>query len=793
MSTPLDIPPEEDLKARALELLEFPQVLERLAGHAQFPLARELALSLTPAYSQQEVLRLQQETTEAVRFLAKGQDLDMRYAKDVRQAVGRAALGGILQGAELREVHDTLKMARGVRTALASRKDLAILSSMAKQIPNLRDPESQIAAAIGREGEVLDKASPQLGELLREARSAYERLMDFLQRAMRRLQLKGVLQEPLVTERHGRMVLLVKVEMRQQVQGIVHDVSDSGATFFVEPLPAVSLGNHWRELRLAAEREEQRILQALSGAVGSRNDDLLLALDLLARIDLALAKARYAASIDGVPVALVQTDRPYLRLVDAHHPLLPGRVVPNTVELGDLWSLMLITGPNAGGKTVALKMIGLLSLMAQAGLHVPAREAAMSVFDGFYADIGDQQSIQRSLSTFSSHVHNLRSILERATPLSLALIDELGTSTDPEEGAALAKALLLEFHRRRIPLVATSHHRNVAAFVQENPGMVNASVELHPETLAPTYRLTVGLPGRSYALTVASRLGVPPEVIDGANSLLSDSYREAESLLKDLQQERHRAEEKRMEAELESSEAQKLRHELEERLAALEQEKDRLLEEARRDLQARVEEMWRRLRAAERAMEAPAPLHTTSVVNVQKQEVAALRRELKSPSWRPKTADRRWIKELKPGDMVYLRGIPQPVEVLTGPGDSDVLEVALGSMRARVPLEEVERKAEADVPAPPATPIRRTTSKAAPAKGELDLRGMRVEEALEQIDRSLDRATLEGLSSVRIVHGVGTGALRNALREYLAKHPLVKSAAPEQGRNTDGATVVELV
>ncbi|MFH1560371.1 MAG: endonuclease MutS2 [Chloroflexota bacterium] len=784
--------PEEELQEKTLELLEFPQVLDLLSVHAQTSLAKELALSLTPAYTYQEVQRRQHETTEAALFLVRGKNVDLSMAKDVRQSVESAGLGGKLPGSDLRDVHDTTKVLKSVRTIVGSQRELPILSSVAKQIPDLEELESELSGAIGRDGEVLDEASPQLAALRIQARDTYDRLEKSLQRIIRGLHARGILQESLITQRQGRMVLLVKAEMRHHVQGIVHDVSDSGATLFVEPMPTISIGNQWHELRLAAEREEDRVLRALSEAVGSRRDDLLLGVDLLARIDLAMAKARYSASVTGVPVAVVHTETPCLSLTEARHPLLPGEVVPNTIELGHKWTLILITGPNAGGKTVALKTAGLLAVMAQAGLHVPAKEAIINVFNGFYADIGDQQSIQRSLSTFSSHVLNLSKILERATSSSLVLIDELGTSTDPEEGAALAKATLLELHRRGISVVATSHHRDVAAFVQENSGMTNASVELDPETLIPTYRLTMGLPERSYSITIAASLGMPLRVIEDARSLISEGYRQTEGLLRDLQRERHQAVERHREAEEELIQAQKLRLELEEKLADLEQEKDRLMEEARSDLRARVEEMWQRLRSVERAFQVPAPINATQVVKERKEDVSALKRELKSPSWRGGKTRRQWLKQLKSGDVVHLRGISQPAEVLSGPGEDYMLEVALGSMRAQVPLDEVERKADAAITRPRATTVTRAPASKMPAEREIDLRGTRVENALEQLDRFLDQAALGGLQSVRIVHGVGTGVLRSALREHLAQHVLVQSFGAEEGSNANGATVVEL-
>ena len=784
--------PEEDLRERALELLEFPQVIERLAGHTQTTLARELALSLKPAYIQQDVQLRQHETSEAVLLLERNRDVEFSAARDVRRPVESAALGATLSGPDLRDVAGTARALGSARSVVGSQSDLGILSHLARQIPDFRDLETQLSRSIGREGEVLDGASRQLAEMRIRTRETFNSLESSLQRMMRGLYARGVLQEALITQRQGRMVILVKTEMRQHVQGIVHDVSDSGATLFVEPLPAISHGNQWQELRLAALREEERVLRELSGLVGDRTDDLMLGMDMLARIDLAMAKARYSASVRGSPVALVEAEKPYLFLSEARHPLLAGNVVSNTIQLGDGPSIILVTGPNAGGKTVSLKMTGLLTAMAQAGLHVPAREAIISVFDGFYADIGDQQSIQRSLSTFSSHVQNLGKIFDHATSRSLVLIDELGTSTDPEEGAALAKAILRELHRRGVPAVATSHHRDLAAFVQDSPGMTNASVELDPNTLTPTYKLNIGLPERSYALTIAARLGMPQAVIDDARSMLSGEFRQTEGLLNDLQRERRQAVERSRDAQEELRQARELRQELEERLAGLEQEKDLMIAESRRELEARVEEVRQRLRAVERSFPATRQPQPAPPLHQQRQEVSEVKRELQSPAWRGETAGKRWLGELKRGDLINVRGISQALEVLSEPSGQTGVEVALGSMRIRVSLDEIERRVEAAVPKPATATAVRSAAVGGPAESDLDLRGVRVADALDRLDSFLDKAVLAGLSSVRLVHGVGTGALRSALREHLTRHVLVGSFASEDGNRNDGATVVEL-
>ena len=783
-----------DPRENSLRLLEFDLVREKLAGYTTIFPARELALQLEPCYEQSEVARRQGETTEAVHCLDTGLALELAKARDLREPLQRASLGGVLSGEELREVHDTLKVIHGARAAVLRQKDTPVLRSIAHNLPVLGEIERELGASIGESGDVKDSASPALRQLRADAHSAYQQVMESLERTLRRMQRRNILQEPIITQRNGRMVLLVKTEMKHLLNGIVHDVSDSGATLFVEPMAAIGIGNRWRELRLAQEREEERVVRSLSTKVEDHADELHLGLELLARLDLAMAKARYARSINATAPTIIESERQYVRLIDARHPSLEGEVVPMTVEMGDSWSLLLITGPNAGGKTVSLKTIGLLALMAQAGLHIPARECTLSLYDGVYADIGDQQSIQRSLSTFSSHVQNLEAIMKQATDRSLVLIDELGTSTDPEEGVALAKAVLRRLFQRGISVVATTHHRDVAALVHEQPGMMNASVELDPRTLSPTYRLTVGLPGRSYALTIAGRLGLEEEIIKDASSMLSPAHRRSESLLRALQEERHLAEQKRREAEEALAQAESRSAELEEQLASIDDRKSEMIEEARHQLQKRVAEIAKQLTELEKPLQQPTeqPLPRPPMKEARK-EVAQVRRELRSPEWQPPPSRRGdWMKHLRAGDQVYLRGIPQPVAVITPPDDAGIVEVFLGRMRARLPAYQLDKPARANAISPRESIIYAHRAKRS-ADPELDLRGMRVEDALERTEGYLDDAALAGLSSVRIIHGVGTGALRDAVRQHLSHHPLVKSAGRDEPMTTDGVTLVELV
>ena len=788
-------------------------VREQIAGHTKTVVGGERANALAPTKDLLEIATRLQETSEARQYLEQGAGLEFGPDQDFRELLQRALLGGLLRGEELFAVRELLRAARFNRTELGRHEDIPMLTSVSENLPELSDLERVISGAISPAGEVLDNASPVLHNLRQEARQAQNRLNEIMERNLRRLQRAEVVQEPLITQRNGRMVLLIKTEMRYRVPGIVHDVSDSGATVFVEPMPAIEVGNRWREARLAEEREVERILRQLSGMVGLSGEDLLLTLDLMARLDLDMAKARYSAAINAVApwVADQEISERHLKLVRARHPLLTGNVVPVSVDLDRDQGVMLITGPNAGGKTVTLKTVGLLAMMAQSGLHVPAEEAHFPRFDGVYADIGDQQSIQQSLSTFSSHITNLKGIMSRATVHSLVLVDELGSSTDPEEGSALASAVLRYFQKIGSFVVATTHHRGVARFVQDEPRMVNASVDLDPTTLEPTYHVTLGLPGRSYALTIAARLGVPQEVIDDAMSGISPVEQATEGLLQELQQERRVVEELREVAEIATADAVRKQRELDAQLADVESAKANLVEESRQELQGRISGILDRLSRAERSLEAAeirqnaeAQANAEARANAQsRQEMQAHRsdvrdvqRQLESAALSPIEVERvPWQQILKEGDRVYIRGIAQPVEVISPADSQDRVEVLLGTMRAKIPVYQLERKADGHPAAASQGVYLDRAPRREPVKGpnaDLDLRGMRVDEALGRVDEALNDAALDGTGAIRIIHGKGTGALRQAIREYLGGHPLVISVEEGEGPGGDGITVAEL-
>ena len=781
---------------RALGLLEFDQIRQQLAATTRTVIGAESAGELAPTADGRDVAMRQQETAEARRLLDTTGALELGPVEDLRPAVQRALLGGVLRGEELRHFGSLAAAARWNRNALGNREDLPLLAATAENFPDLPDLESAVNRAIGPSGEVLDDASPELGRLRRDSRSAYAALNDVMQRSLRRYQRSGVTQENIVTERNGRMVLLIKTDFKGQAPGIIHDVSDSGATVFIEPMPAIDLGNRWRETRLAERREEERVLRQLSSLVGRYAEEITLALHLLGRLDLAAAKGRYGAALRAVPPHVAGLDEPrQFRLTGARHPLLTGEIVPTTINIRSDQSVLLITGPNAGGKTVALKTVGLLAMMALAGLQVPADDADIPLLDGIYADIGDQQSIIESLSTFSSHIRNLRQIMDAATASSLILIDELGSSTDPEEGSALAAALLSEFRDRNVMVVATTHHRNVARLAQDQSGMINASVDLNPRTLEPTYQLTHGVPGRSYALTIAARLGLPESVIAGAQTHLSSEHLETDRLLQELQEERVTVSELRQQVEQTLAAARQREQEAAERLEAVEETKAELVEEARRELTQQIGGVVNQIRQAERSLHRQQVEESATIsLREERQRLARAQREVASADWEPIPVERPpWYQELKVGDRVYIRGVARPVEIVSIPNQHQEVEVVIGSMRARIPVYQLDRLADRVHPtAERAGVVYRRPANKRTLSPEVNLHGYRVDEALTVIDSLLDDAALEGMTSLKIVHGTGTGALRRAVREFLTGHPLVASTEPGEGGSAGGVTVVQL-
>jgi DNA mismatch repair protein MutS2 len=787
------------MDTRSQVLLEFPLLRERLADLTSFGPSRRLAETLQPSADPVIVARALDETDQARALLVERPDVGIGAAHDIGPLIERAARGGRLDPEAFLSIADTLDATARLATSLADERR-ALLRDLGRALHPLPAVRSTLARSFDPVGELLDTASPRLGGLRAAVRVAYDRLRRRLD-ALVGAELGNALQEPIVTLRNGRYVVPVKAEARSRVKGIVHDASGSGQTLFVEPLVAVELGNAWREAQVAEQEEVERILDELSALIAANAAALRETVDALASFDFWAAKATLAADLDATRAETA--DRPEVVLLSARHPGLTGRVVPIDVRIGDGYTALVVTGPNTGGKTVTLRTVGLLSLMHQAGLHIPAAAGSrLPIWRDVFADIGDEQSIAQSLSTFSGHLRRITTIVAEAGQGTLVLLDELGAGTDPTEGSALAQALLDHFIRAGAIVAATTHYAELKAYAHTTPGATNAAVEFDLETLTPTYHLTIGLPGGSQAFAIAERLGLPDAIVADARSRLSESQRSFEATLAAIRAtegetsdalERARAAEARAADALRTAEEERrrARRERDEAVSAARAEADRVID----DLRAEVASM-------RRALERETVTATSLDAALSRAESIAGRLPAAEPAvvTAPAAEPRRW----KVGDRARSRsgGWEGRIAALDRGGRRATLEA--GGMRVTVEVDDLDPAVGS--PSDSGTGSRSTanagaTSNAAALRlarartvaSSLDLRGARVEEALEALDRYLDDASVAGLRSVTVIHGLGTGALRDAVRSAASAHPLVREARPgERGEGGDGATVVSL-
>jgi DNA mismatch repair protein MutS2 len=779
--------------------LELPAVLGRLAEYTSFSAGKALALSLAPAIELGQVRRRQRETSEARQLLSTRPDLTLGGAHDLIPLVENALRGARLLPADLLDVGDTLRRANVLRRALLKHgEEFPLIVGYVGQLETCPDLVTEIERCIGEHAEVLDRASPELARIRSELTVAHDRLLDRLNRILTNSDYASHLQEAYITQRDGRFVIPVRSDSKGRIPGLVHDQSASGATSFIEPLATVELNNRYRELQLAEQREVERILLALSGLVADAAEPIQRTVGILAQLDMVLARAKYADATRATMPEIVPAQPPSnvdgirhpgsaIDLRQARHPLLdPQTVVPIDVHLGDDYFIIVITGPNTGGKTVSLKTVGLLALMAQCGLHLPAAEGSrLSVFNHICADIGDEQSIEQSLSTFSSHMSHIIDIFRTVDDRSLVLLDELGAGTDPVEGAALAQSLLTHAVQRRVTTLATTHYAELKFYASNTPGVVNASVEFDVETLAPTYHLTIGLPGQSNAFDIAERLGLPEPIVRRARGLVSTDHVEAERFLAQIKEAQARAMQAQAEAERARDEAQQVREELRSRLREIEHEREQVLRQAREQATEELDAVRKELRSVQRRLSIMAP----SAVDLSDLEATLDRvtktRERAEPASMPVAMPEGKAVEI--GDVVWVPELNATGEVLDL--DDDSAEVQVGSFRVRTPQASLElrqraepveeRQAPVAVPPPPDVHL------------ELHLRGLRVEEALPRLERYLDEAYRAQVPFVRIVHGKGTGALRRAVREFLRDYPLIESFRDgEEGEGDTGVTIV---
>jgi len=795
------------ISEKSTQTLELPKILDQLARHTTFSAGADLARGLHPSAQLDEARTWQSETAEARLVLENKVNFSLGGARDVREAAQQATRGVLLEAQTLLDIRYTLRRGTTVKRTIGRMKGTyPLLSDIANQVEECNELQEAIARILNDKGEVLDTASPQLAVVRRDLKLAYDKLQTRLMRLISSTTNGQFLQESIITTRNGRYVIPIKAEFKGRIPGIVHDSSSSGATLFIEPLATVELNNSYRELQLAEEKEIRRILQQLTDEVGEESERIVHTVNVLAYLDLVFAKALYAEELRAVEPDLMpfrqRSSNPQhpgstIYFKGARHPLLTGSVMPIDVELDESTWVLVVTGPNTGGKTVSLKTVGLLTLMAQCGLHLPAEEAKLSVFEGVYADIGDEQSIEQSLSTFSSHMTNTISILRECDNRSLVLLDELGAGTDPAEGSALARAILTHLVERQVTTVVTTHHPELKVYGVETPGVRNASVEFDLQTLRPTYRLIIGLPGRSNALAIATRLGLDEAIIERARTMVTTEDLVADDLLDEIQRTREDIRRNQSIITALREEVEEQQAELQSRLDKIEDERRNIVATARRQADEEIKSFQREIKRLRNEMRgASLPLDALKQVQDEAAALAANAQEavpdegeqIIETSWTPRLGETVWLAKLNAeGTITELERDSATIQVGTLKVRAGLDEI---SHRTRSEKREMKRghKREYEKSPDPVAPRGQSPGL------ELDLRGERVDDALKRLETYVDAAYMSGLPFARIIHGKGTGALKKAVKERVEHHPLISKvteATPKEGGG--GVTIIHMV
>ncbi|MCI0394096.1 MAG: Smr/MutS family protein [Chloroflexi bacterium] len=797
---------------KSLRILEFDKVLDRLAGYTSFSASETLAREVRPTTDEGEARRWQWQTHEARLLLDLRTDVHVGAARDVRRPADNAMRGFILQPEDLLAIRATISAGRELRRKLERTQDnFPHLWAIGELIEDCPGVVTAIGNTLDERGEVLDSASDRLATIRRQLRVAHGRIQEKLRTLLNSSQ-NEYLQEPTITTRGGRYVVPLKANYKGRIRGIVHDQSNTGATLWIEPLNTVELNNEFRSLQLAEEEEIQRILAELSAIVAVHGEAIKRIVERLAELDLVFARARYASVTRAVRPEFVPwrsappprapkhaNQRVKEPLAPSHyhpgstiwvrharHPLLdPETVVPTDLLLDEETYLVLITGPNTGGKTVSLKTTGLMVLMAQAGLHLPAVEAQLSVFEKVFADIGDEQSIEQNLSTFSAHLTNIVHILAEVDDRSLVLLDELGSGTDPAEGAALAQAIVSYLRDKGATTFVATHFPELKVYASQTPGATNASLLFDVETLMPTYEMSIGMPGRSNAFAIARRLGLEETILDEALQMVGASSHKAESLLDTIYEMREKITSQEAGARLALKQAEEERDRLRQRLEKIEAERQQILAESRRQGEVELEAMRDELNQMRKKLRDTESLNQLKKLQKQTEEIEEAQQKVfeAEAATEPESRKlRRKSKELRVGDTVLVTTLGARGEIIDLDGKE--AEVVVGRLRTRVRLEELEFKGREEEEE--TLPIGRP---AAESPGmELDLRGKRVEDGLQELERYLDSAFLAHLPWVRIIHGKGTGRMREAVREALQQSEHVTSW--EEGRDGEGGAGV---
>ncbi len=788
-----------ELYEKSLVKLELDQVLALLADCAGSEGGKQSCLNLRPSSDLEEVEQLLQQTTAAYDLSTKKGYPSFASAADVSASLERADRGGSLQPKELLVIGGVLRCTRSVKDYITPEEKQTVLDPLFHSLTPNKYLEERILTSILSEEEIADTASSELADIRRHMRIQSGKIRDSLQKVISSPAYSKFLREPIITIRQGRYVVPVKSECKNDVPGLVHDVSATGSTYFVEPMSAVNANNALRELQLKEKKEIERILTEMSSEVAAHAEDINLDYSLLVQLDVVFAKAKLAFNMRAWAPIMNDTGRVELR--NARHPLIdPKRVVPISLRLGTDFDTMIITGPNTGGKTVTLKTIGLLTLMAECGLHVPAGDGSvLSTFDAILADIGDEQSIAQSLSTFSSHMKTIVDVVEQCDNRTLVLYDELGAGTDPAEGAALAIALI-EFSRKMgSRVVATTHYAELKLYAMRTKGVINASCEFDVETLQPTYKLLIGIPGKSNAFAISRKLGLPEDILKEAGDLVGKSDKDFEDVLAQLEQQRQQMENARMEAEKLKRETAQIKQQSEQYQEQLRKEKEKAMEAARREAQGIIDEARAAANIASEELKAlRKQLQDSADTTGINQRQAELRRTLnetedKIRAKQPQPARPQSTREIRVGDTVELLNLGVKASVLAI-NKNGTYQLQAGIMKLTAKADEIyllendnPYKAKGGHPAHSGREM-----KMAPMSSEIDLRGMDTVEAICVLDRYMDEAMRAKLSTVRIIHGKGTGALRQAVHQDLKRNKFVKSfRLGVYGEGEDGVTIAE--
>ncbi|MGI6621861.1 MAG: endonuclease MutS2 [Acetivibrionales bacterium] len=787
---------------KAIRVLEFDKIKKMLSEKTVSALGRTFVDALTPVSDFYQVEAMLKETSDALAYLWRKGGAPFGGIHDIRGSVKRVEIGSVLNIPELLKIGDVLRCSRVIKQFLTNDIPVEWEGNTAlesgRQIQSFKQVEEAISNAIISEEEISDHASPELFSIRKAIRQKQDGIKDKLSSIIRSEQFRKIMQDAVVTLRGDRYVIPVKQEYKSQVPGLIHDISSSGATVFIEPLAIVEANNEIKALLIREQHEIERILMELSARVAEIRVELATNLEILSRLDFMFAKAKLSRDINGISPKLINQRK--IRIKQGRHPLLDRHdVVPIDIELGYDFSTLVITGPNTGGKTVTLKTVGLFVLMLQAGLHVPVKEGSeFGIFKNVFADIGDEQSIEQSLSTFSSHMKNIVTILKEADEESLVLFDELGAGTDPTEGAALAMAILERFTKRQICTMATTHYSELKIYAMTTQNVQNACCEFDVETLKPTFRLLVGIPGKSNAFAISNKLGLDQNIIQRAREFLTQDNIQFEDVLSDIEKNRTQAEREKDAVRTLKSEIEKLKNEIQKEKDRISKEKSNIIAKAREEAKAVI--LNARYEAEELLENIKELVKQGSAANYEKalQEARAGIRRL--DNLEGSFVESYEVHEnleiphdLKPGESVLMLNLNQRATVLEAPDSDGQVMVQAGIMKVKVNISQLKRVDEQKESIEKIHRVRIKGVKASDIKLELDIRGLNVEEALDKVDKYIDDAVVSGLHEVTIIHGKGTGTLRKAIHKHFRNHSHVETyRLGSYGEGETGVTIVEL-